>query len=99
MAYTIDPGVRREAEKLFAEEDLAYVLKQLAETELTWEEIAPPPRVHVAVLWLSKGDRKRFDYALAGATYDWRDTLMEAGLANEGWREVLKGRGIDCEGW
>lgn len=43
--------------------------------------------------------RERFDQELAGACHDWRDTLSEAGLANEGWRQVLSARGIDCQGW
>ena len=57
------------------------------------------PRVHIAVIWLSGGDQKRFDYELAGAGQDWRDTLSAAGLANEGWRQVLSARGIDCRDW
>lgn len=60
---------------------------------------APPPRVHIAVIWLSKGDIKRFDYELEGACCDWRDTLVSADLAGEDWKQVLNGKGIDCEDW
>jgi hypothetical protein len=28
-----------------------------------------------------------------------RDTVVDAGLANEGWRQVLSARGIDCRDW
>lgn len=59
----------------------------------------PPPRVHLAVIWLSKGDIKRFDDELDGACCDWRDTLVSAGLANGDWKEVLRRKGIDCEDW
>jgi hypothetical protein len=57
------------------------------------------PRVHVAVIWLSNGDIKRFGCELEGACCDWRDTLISAELADEDWKCVLKQSGIDCETW
>ena len=99
MAYTLEEAVLREIERTFAPEHVAYVRTQLAERALPMERSAPPPRVHLAVIWLSKGDPKRFDSELEGACCDWRDTLVSAGLANDDWEAVLKKRGIDRDDW
>jgi hypothetical protein len=99
MSYTIDPAVRREAEKLFRAQDLGHVLSSLSNTRLPMDQSGPPPRVHIAVLWLSKGDPAKFEYELENARCDWRDTLVAAGLGNEDWREVLEKRGIDGSDW
>lgn len=99
MSYSLHPAVVREARRVFSLLDIEYVLKKLAETPLPMERSAPPPRVHLAVIWLSKGDRTSFDYQIDGAQHDWRDILVEAGLANENWREVITMRGIDCTDW
>lgn len=99
MPYVLQPSVEREIERTFAPEHVEYVKRRLRERELPWDRSAPPPRVHVAVLWLAKGDVKRFDYELEGACADWRDTLMAAGLASGDWKSVLTQRGIDCNDW
>ena len=99
MAYTLTESVQREIERVFAPEHVEYVRSRLAERELPMERSAPPPRVHIAVIWLSKGDRKRFDYELEGACCDWRDTLVSAGLANDDWKAILTKKGIDCHDW
>jgi hypothetical protein len=99
MTYTIVPAVQREIERTFAREQVDYVRTRLAQRTLPMDQSAPPPRVHIAVIWLSKGDLKRFDYELAGACSDWRDTLVAAGLGNEDWKDVLAQRGIDCHDW
>ncbi len=93
--YSLAPGVEDEIQRLFEPRDAAYVQSKLVATKLPREELAPPPRVHMAVLWLSGGDRKRFDTELERACCDWRDTLMAAGLANADWREVIKAKGIE----
>ena len=99
MGYTLQPAVVKEAQRVFGAQDIDYVLTKLADTPLTWERNAPPPRVHLAVIWLSNGERKRFDYHIDGAQFDWRDTLIQAGLAGDDWREVIKKRGIDSTDW
>lgn len=98
MTYVLTPGVESEIARTFKPEDVEYVRSRLSGTELTWDDIGPAPRIHIAVVWLASGDRKKFDYALEGATYDWRDTLMEAGLANADWPDILRKRGIDMAG-
>jgi hypothetical protein len=99
MAYMLTPSVQQEIERAFAPEHVGYVRSRLAERELPMARSAPPPRVHIAVIWLSKGDIKRFDYELEGACCDWRDTLISADLADENWKHVLTRKGIDCEDW
>lgn len=99
MAYTLTASVHREIERVFAPEHWDYVRLRLAEQALPLEQSAPPPRVHLAVIWLSKGERRLFDSALQEASCDWRDTLVAAGLANEGWKDILKRQGIDFHDW
>jgi hypothetical protein len=99
VAYTLEPSVLKEVERSFAPEHREHVIRQLAATGLPMGAVAPPPRVHAAILWLARGDVSRFDAALAGACVDWRDTLAAAGLANQNWKHVLRQRGIDCSSW
>lgn len=99
MGYTLHLAVIKEAQRIFGPQDIDYVLAKLTDTRLPMERSGPPARVHLAVIWLSKGERKWFDYQIEGARCDWRDTLVEAGLANDDWREVIKQRGIDCTDW
>ena len=99
MAYALTESVRQEIDRIFSPEDVDYVRSRLAERELPMDRSAPPPRVHIAIIWLSKGDRKRFDCELEGACCDWRDTLVSAGLANEDWKDILTKKGIDCHDW
>src|SRR4051794_13138003 len=54
MPYTLTESVQREIERTFAPEDLDYVRSRLSAQELHMERSAPPPRVHIAVIWLSK---------------------------------------------
>jgi hypothetical protein len=99
MPYALKASVLHEIERTFAPEHVEYVRRKLSERQLPMDRSAPPPRVHIAVLWLARGDIKRFDCELEGACCDWRDTLVAAGLANEDWRTVLIQRGIDCDDW
>ncbi len=99
MSYALEESVIREVEKSFSPEHVSDVCTKLKETALPMENSAPPPRVHIAVIWLSKGDLEKFNYEIEGAACDWRDTLMAAGLGNENWQDILKNKGIDCSGW
>jgi hypothetical protein len=99
MSYILKEPVLREIERAFAPQHLDYVRTKLAEQKLPLDRSAPPSRVHIAVIWLSEGDIKRFDQELAGASCDWRDTLVSAGLADDDWKEILKGKGIDGDDW
>lgn len=70
MPYILKASVEREIERTFAPEHVDYVRQRLREQELPRDHSAPPPRVHAAVLWLARGDIKRFDHELAGACSD-----------------------------
>ncbi len=97
MAYTLELSVLTEISRTFADAD--YVERVLASAILPMGESAPPPRVHIALLWLSAGHIKRFDHELSAARSDWRDTLLRAGLAGTNWREVMQHRGVDPRPW
>ncbi|HEY7769355.1 hypothetical protein [Longimicrobium sp.] len=56
--------------------------------EQRWAELRE--RVQMAALLCSRGDRVQLDAALAQAAVDWRDLLVEAGLADSDWRAVLE---------
>jgi crotonobetainyl-CoA:carnitine CoA-transferase CaiB-like acyl-CoA transferase len=98
-AYQLEASILKEIQRSFAAEHRDYVTTKLASTGLPMGAVAPPPRVHAAILFLAKGDVARFDDALAQACGDWRDTLSAAGLANQNWKVVLQKRGIDCSAW
>ncbi len=98
-AYQLEASILREIQRSFAPEHRDHVTAKFANTGLPMGAVAPPPRVHAAILWLAKGDVSKFDQLLAAACADWRDTLAAAGLANQNWKLVLAKRGIDCEGW
>jgi hypothetical protein len=99
MSFSLHPTIIEEAKRLFGPNDVDYVLAKLSSTPLPMARSGPPPRVHLAVIWLSKGDRKSFDYQIDGAACDWRDTLVEAGLGNEDWPQIVRSHGIDCSDW
>jgi len=98
-AYQLEASILKEIQRSFAPEHRDYVTTKLANTGLPMGAVAPPPRVHAAILLLAKGNLAKFDEVLAGACADWRDTLVAAGLANQNWKIVLDKRGIDCTGW
>jgi hypothetical protein len=95
----LEASIVKEIQRSFAAGDREYVTAKLASTGLPMGAVAPPPRVHAAILILANGERARFDDALAVACADWRDTLVAAGLANQNWKLVLAKRGIECDGW
>ena len=99
MAYILEQSVINEIEKAFPEEKWELIKKMLSETKLWLEESGPPPRIHVAIIWLSKGNIDKFKNELLCAADDWRDTLINAGLANENWEEILNNKGISSKGW
>lgn len=98
-AYQLEASILKEIQRSFAAGHRDYVTAKLANTGLPMGAVAPPPRVHAAILLLAKGDLALFDAALAGACADWRDTLAAAGLANQNWKLVLEKHGIDCSKW
>lgn len=98
-AYQLETSILRDIHRSFEVEHWDYITNRLATTGLPMGAIAPPPRVHAAILWLAKGEVAAFDTALAEACSDWRRTLAAAGLANQNWKKVLEKRRIDCLHW
>lgn len=98
-AYQLEASILKEIQRSFAAGHRDYVTTRLATTGLPMGAVAPPPRVHAAILLLAAGDVTKFDAALATACTDWRDTLVAAGLANQNWKAVLAKKGIDTAGW
>jgi len=90
--------VRREVRARFAKVDAFDVEHLLEATQLPFLEEPnrrrERDRVHLAILKLANGDFERAARSLAQAASDWRDVLVEAGLANEDWPEVLRGAGF-----
>ena len=99
MNYQLEQSVCDEAARLFDPQDVEYVLSKLRATKLTWERSAPPPRVHIAVLWQSNGELQEFERAIDEARSDWRNTLIWNGLGNDDWPQVLSAAGVDCSEW
>ena len=82
MPYSLELSVLSEISRTFSSAcEVDYVERVLSTAILPMGESAPPPRVHVALLWLSRGHIKRFDFEFRTARSNWRDTLMRAGLA------------------
>ena len=97
--YELKPSVLAEIGRIFAAGDIAHVKLKLETAKFCWENSAPPPRIHIAVIWLSDGCRKTFECELEKAVHDWRDTLVNAGLAGKNWRSLLNEKNIDCLDW
>lgn len=100
MPSSLELSVLAEISRTFSDASEAdYVERVLTSATFPMGESAPPPRVHIALLWLSNGHIKRFDHELSAARSDWRDTLLRAGLAGTNWREVMLHRGVECRDW
>jgi hypothetical protein len=96
MSYIVTDLVKQQTQKLFAPDEAALVISKLETSLLPLiDDGEAPERVHLAILYLSGGDLRRFDRELNGGQIDWRDTLCAAGLGHADWPAVLRSRGID----
>ncbi len=99
IPYKLRQPILDTIDRQFDAEQAQDVRDKLANSELIWGRSACVPRVHFAILSLSQGDIAEFDRQLNQALCDWRDVLIDAGLANEDWREVLATKGVDAQDW
>ena len=99
MTYVLEKAVKDEAQKYFEGTELETAIGMLESTPLPMDQAAPPPRVHIAVLWLAEGNIKKLASEIENASCDWRDTLLAAGLADENWPELMAAKGINALGW
>lgn len=98
VIYMLEQAVEEEIRKLFKPEEFSTVVEMLEATPLPIGLLAPSSRVHIAVLWLSKGSVEKLRSEIEKAARDWRDTLLASGLADENWPEVLAENGVRISG-
>jgi hypothetical protein len=72
--------VHQQAHRFFASAQADEVIAALDRSDLSLG-LTSPDRVHLAILLISKGNMQQFRMALSQASYDWRNTLVAAGLA------------------
>lgn len=94
----VSEAVRQEVHKIFEEQDAQKVITALSNAP----DYTRGKRLHFAILKyaLQSNDRmKGFEQGLRVAQDDWRDLLVEVGLANENWPEVLYATGMVDQRW
>jgi hypothetical protein len=92
----LSPLVRTEVLVRFSPEDAPRVLAALEKARLPFLERPSQERtrVHLGILKVAEGTLEGFRYALRLAKEDWRDLLVEAGLADDNWEKVLARAGF-----
>jgi hypothetical protein len=99
MSYIVTDLVKQHVHKLFPPDEAELVIAELASAHwAACRDGEDAERVYFAVLHLSGGDLRKFDQVFRGGRIDWRDILVEAGLADSDWPDVLRSRGIDFRG-
>ena len=78
----------RKIEQVFPA-DSAAVISILNDLKVEWSDGDAGERILAGVILVSEGDVNRLVMALEILEEDWRDLLMEAGLASEGWQSKL----------
>jgi hypothetical protein len=53
------------------------------------EAASDSERIQAAIIFASQGDVREVEREAALVAVDWRDVLVNGGLADEGWRDVL----------
>lgn len=77
----LTPRVRRRIEADFGPDADEVAARVLAARDTE--------RTQAAIVLLARGDRDRLDTALRLAALDWRDLLVDAGLAHSDWSDRL----------
>jgi hypothetical protein len=87
--------VRAELAKRFSSEDLgpATAVLELLQFQGVVEPAAID-RIHLAAVLLANGNLPALREWVALGVVDWRDLLVDAGLANADWPDVLRAQGI-----
>jgi hypothetical protein len=99
MIYDLDPEIIKLIATMFPDDLTTEVQSLLGNTQLWAESSGPPPRIHCAFLLMSSGKIDSLKNILKYHSGDWRDALINTGLANENWRDILLKKGIDCRQW
>ncbi|EIE01176.1 hypothetical protein [Leptospira licerasiae] len=98
IPYELEKDVVNEVNKLFKKNEASMVMEKLRNTQLWAEDSGPPARIHLAMVWKSKGDIEIFLKTLYDGL-DWRDLLVEMKLADENWKEILYKKNIYADQW
>jgi hypothetical protein len=88
--YILEQDVINEAKKYFHGDDLNAVLDKLTNTQLWADFAGPPARIHLAMIWKSKGDLNAFLRCIQYDSGDWRDLLVEMKLGDSNWEKYLE---------
>ena len=99
VPYQLEKDVLNEINAYFDVKDREAVIHKLESTQLWAEESGPPARIHLAMIWKSKGNLEFFENSIEYDAGDWRDLLIETGLGGENWKEKLNRKGILPERW
>jgi hypothetical protein len=91
---SVSPLVREQARRFFAPAQTDDVVAALDTSDLSLG-LMNADRVQLAILIIAHGDMQDFRVALRQARQDWRDTLVDAGLAGDDWPAVLRQHGIE----
>ncbi|MES2024115.1 MAG: hypothetical protein V4448_01030 [Pseudomonadota bacterium] len=94
----ISSAVEAKVRASFSPQDAEIAITALAmmkEPSPTGEWAATRMRVQAAIVISSQCQLDELLIGIANSQLDWRDTLMNGGLAESNWRSVVKNAGFD----
>jgi hypothetical protein len=99
MKHRLKDEIRIQILADFANDQQEEAIGLVANANLWCPSAGPPARVHAALLLKSKGDLQILKNTIAAYEGDWRDLLIQVGLASEDWQDILTQKGIDTSRW
>jgi hypothetical protein len=99
MKYELKDEVLTQIHSDFPSEQQQEVVDLVSNADLWCPASGPPARIHIAFLMKSKGDLETLINTIEAYAGDWRDLLIQVGLADENWQQVLVQKGIDPSNW
>ena len=96
MKTKITENVKSEINRIFGSSELKNIINIFSMTNFPIILENDNERVQLAILLGSEGNMEKFNEFLELSKIDWRDTLMNTGLANEDWKRVLYEKGFKC---
>ncbi|MGV9613320.1 hypothetical protein [Nocardia xishanensis] len=88
---TLSARIVRRIENDFSEDEIAVITQLLGEVVEAVGRGRPvvEERIAAAILLYSRGDADRFARAALDAQQDWRDLMIDVGLADAGWEQRI----------
>ena len=99
MKYELKDEIIAQIRTDFATEQQQEVVDLVSDADLWCPSSGPPSRIHIAFLVKSKGNLEVLRNTIEAYAGDWRDLLIQVGLADENWQQVLVQKGIDPSNW